>query len=510
MAAASRRIRPWHSLALCAVIIGLLYSLVFFTGQGDPTPTLGVDLQGGSRVTLTPLTADDWQPAPGTIEQARRGIEDRANAFGVGGAEVLRDGTNVIITVPGDDAAVARTLAQATVLHFRPVISQQVAGVPDEAAEQFGEAVGAERVRQARALLQSRDQQVQQVALTSLNCAANPLGGNDDPNLPLVTCDRSGTQTYLLGPAFLSVDRIQDVSVDPRADGSHQLVLDLDRTGEGIWSRYTMQHVGQQVAVVLDGTVLAAPPIQRPIPLGQPIRIAGQFGQAEADELATLLRSGPLPLSFTVSEAETVSATLGADVLRAVLIAGALGVAAVFVSCLAYYRLLGLLPILSLTLSALILYAVLVLAGRWIGVALDLAGVAGLLVAVILVADSFVILVERLKDEMRDGRTFSSAVPHGWVRARRTVMTAAAAVFVGAVVLYLIAVGPVRNFAFVLGASTVLAVLVSVLVTHPLVTAIANSRLGARPELLGLGSVHRADSDDSSAQLATAGKGAAT
>ena len=217
--------------------------------------------------------------------------------------------------------------------------------------------------------------------------------------------------------------------------------------------------------------------------------ISGQFSQAQAQNLAGVLRYGSLPLSFESSEAQTVSATLGLASLQAGLIAGGIGLLLVFVYCLIYYRVLGVLTILSLVLSGVIVFAVLVLLGRWIGFTLDLAGVAGFIVAIGITADSFVIFFERLKDEMREGRTFRSAVPRGWVRARRTILSADAVSFLASAVLYLLAVGQVKGFAFTLGLSTVLDLVVVFLVTHPLVALASSSRVFGSPALSGLGAV---------------------
>ncbi|MCA1673244.1 MAG: MMPL family transporter, partial [Actinobacteria bacterium] len=181
--------------------------------------------------------------------------------------------------------------------------------------------------------------------------------------------------------------------------------------------------------------------------------------------------------------------------------------AVVFAYCLFYYRALGVLTVLSLVLSGLIVYAVLVLLGRWIGFTLDLAGVAGFIVAIGITADSFVIFFERLKDEVRDGRTFRSAVPRAWVRARRTILSADAVSFLAAAVLYILAVGQVKGFAFTLGMSTVLDLVVVFLVTHPLVAMAAKSALLSRPALSGLGAAQRVGAAGRS-ELATAGKGA--
>jgi preprotein translocase subunit SecD len=559
------RFSPWRNLAVFVGVVAVLYSLVFFTGGGSPTPKLGIDLQGGTRVTLTARTVDGGPAPKESLDQARQIIEQRVNDIGVSGAEVILDGNNLIVTVPGEDGEQARTLGQTAKLYFRPVLGETPAGPAASPAEtpapgsnsptpspapvqppatsdapapvqpqqlqpppsdepvpppspspapvgetpvDSADPEAAEQIRQARARLQSQDPEVQQQALATLECAApNPLRGNDDPNLPLITCDQRSTAKYLLGPAFLSGEQIANASSGFNPDGTgYEVRLRFKPQGEDIWSQYTASNVGKQAAFTLDSEVVSAPRINGPIPPGQQTSIYGSFSQAEARNLAVALKYGSLPLSFQPSEAETVSATLGLASLRAGLLAGAIGLAVVFVYCLFYYRALGVLTILSLALSGLIVYGVLVLLGRWVGFTLDLAGVAGFIVAIGITADSFVIFFERLKDEVRDGRTFRSAVPRAWVRARRTILSADAVSFLAAAVLFVLAVGQVKGFAFTLGMSTVLDLVVVFLVTHPLVAMAAKSPLLSRPGVSGLGAAQRAGAH-ARAELATAGKG---
>ncbi|MGH3831127.1 MAG: protein translocase subunit SecD [Pseudonocardiaceae bacterium] len=527
MAPPAGRLRPWRNLATFAGIVVVLYSLVFFTGGGGPTPKLGIDLQGGTRVTLTARTVDGRPPSRESLDQARQIIEQRVNGIGVSGAEVVLDGVNLVITVPGANGDQARTLGQTAKLYFRTVISEQPAGasapgapvkapVPAPSPPPVGSAPAdsadpqvAAQIRQARTRLQSQDPAVQRQALAALNCAVrNPLRGNDDPRLPLVTCDQHHTAKYLLGPAFLSGEQIASASAGPNQSGTgYEVQLRFKRQGEDVWGKYTANNIGKQSAFTLDGDVVSAPQIEAAILPGQQTSITGSFTQAEAQNLANVLKYGSLPLSFQSSESQTVSATLGLASLRAGLIAGALGLVVVFVYCLFYYRALGVLTVLSLALSGLVVYAVLVLLGRWIGFTLDLAGVAGFIVAIGITADSFVILFERLKDEVRDGRTFRSAVPRAWVRARRTILSADAVSFLAAAVLYALAVGQVKGFAFTLGMSTVLDLVVVFLATHPLVAMASRSPLLSQPRLSGLGAAQRAGAAGRSA-LAAAAKGA--
>jgi preprotein translocase subunit SecD len=560
------RIRPWRHLAAFAGVVVALYALVFLTGDGRPVPKLGIDLQGGTRVTLTARTESGGEPPREQLLQAQSIIEQRVNGLGVSGAEVVLDGSNITITVPGEEGDQARSLGQTAQLRFREVIGGPVSAAPappadpnatpgappadaavtpDPDAPPAGEPAGqpqgaapsgasdapvvdadvapvafaqdaptptptptppppadapaarpadpvvAAAIDEARAARQSTDPQVQAQALAALDCAApDPLRGYDDPTLPLVSCNQEGIEKYVLGPSFLEGTQIDSAQASQNTQGVGW-VIDVTFKSEGaaIWGDYTSRNVGKNVAFVLDGEVVSAPTINGPI-FG-PTQITGQFSQEEAQALAGVLRYGSLPLSFESSEAQTVSATLGLASLQAGLIAGGIGLVLVFVYCLFYYRVLGVLTILSLVLSGLVVYAVLVLLGRWVGFTLDLAGVAGFIVAIGITADSFVIFFERLKDEVREGRTFRSAVPRAWVRARRTILSADAVSFLAAAVLYVLAVGQVKGFAFTLGLSTVLDLLVVFLVTHPLVALAANNRVFSSPSLSGLGAVAR-------------------
>jgi len=605
------RIRPWRYLASFVGVVVVLYSLVFFTGDGRSAPKLGIDLQGGTRVTLEARTESGSEPPREQLVQAQAIIEERVNGLGVTGGEVVLDGSSLTITVPGEEGEQARSLGQTAQLRFREVVGAvpidpalpgvvpapgaPAPGVPDPGAPTPADPVpadpapagepapvtpqpqgaadpgaGVERevvpaafsaplrdgtapaptpepsptapdatapdatapdatapapgsgtpegpadpelaaaIDAARETRQSTDPAVQQTAVVELDCAAqDPLRGYDDPTLPLVACGQDGTEKFVLGPTFLEGTQIENALAQPNQSGAgYAISLTFKSEGAAIWGEYTAQNVGERAAFVLDGEVVSAPTINGAI--YGPTEITGQFGQESAQQLAGVLKYGSLPLSFVSSEAQTVSATLGLASLQAGLIAGGVGLALVFVYCLFYYRVLGILTILSLVLSGVVVYAVLVLLGRWIGFTLDLAGVAGFIVAIGITADSFVIFFERLKDEMREGRSFRSAVPRGWVRARRTILTADAVSFLASAVLYLLAVGQVKGFAFTLGLSTVLDLVVVFLVTHPLVALASNSRVFSSPALSGLGSVARIGTENKRAAAAAgASKGA--
>ncbi|MEU5840548.1 protein translocase subunit SecD [Rhodococcus sp. NPDC047139] len=576
MAPSNGSVHPVRALALFGVILAALYALVFFTGDKSPTPKLGIDLQGGTRVTLTARTPDGSSPSPDSLRQAQQIIETRVNGLGVSGSEVIIDGDNLVITVPGEDSAQARTLGQTARLYIRPVIGGPIdasltaedlaeqsggtgepdAGLPAEPApEEVEPAPPAEApepqgrpfpaqdptaptdvpapaetteapapapendesltpqeqaaadIAAAKAARQSEDPAVQQQAALALDCsAADPLAGNDDPALPLVACSTDGAAIYLLGPSIIDGQQIEDATSGFNQQQSrYEVSLTFDSEGSTTWAQFTAANIGQQAAFVLDSKVVSAPVIQGATPAGSATSITGQFTNTQAAELANTLKYGSLPLSFVASEAETVSATLGLASLEAGLIAGAVGLFLVLLFCLVYYRMLGLLTALSLVLSGLAVYAIMVLLGRYIGFTLDLAGVAGLIIGIGMTADSFVVFFERIKDEIREGRSFRSAVPRGWARARRTILSGNAVSFIAAAVLYVLAVGQVRGFAFTLGLTTILDVVVVFLVTWPLVFLASKSKFWSRPSMNGLGAIQQV-ADERRFAAATAAK----
>ena len=352
----------------------------------------------------------------------------------------------------------------------------------------------AQRISDEKELRQSTDQQIQILALQfqATRCGEEDvLAGNDDPNLPLVTCSQDGNEVYLLDKSIISGEQIENASSGlDQQQGQYIVDVQFKSDATKIWADFTAANVGTQTAFVLDSKVVSAPEMREPIPGGR-TQISGQFTEQTARELANVLKYGSLPLSFESSEAETVSATLGLTSLRAGLIAGAVGIALVLLYSLLYYRMLGVLIALSLVASGAMVYAILVLLGRYIGYTLDLAGIAGLIIGIGMTADSFVVFFERIKDEIRDGRSFRSAVPRGWGRARKTILSGNAVTFLAAAVLYVLAVGQVKGFAFTLGLTTILDVVVVFLVTWPIVYIASKSPTMAKPRLNGLGAVQQ-------------------
>lgn len=326
----------------------------------------------------------------------------------------------------------------------------------------------------------------------ALTCAdLHPYLGLDDANKPLLACGKQGglQYMYVLDKTLIPGDQISSANSGVDQNGGGYVVnVNFNPKGYSTWESYTTANVGKQTAFTLDGEVLSAPSIRQPITTPT-TQVSGSFTQAETVSLANSLNYGALPLAFHLDKTDLVSAQVGLESLQAGLIAGGIGLLLVVIYCLIYYRLLGVITIASLFLSGIMIYAVMVLLGRWIQLSLDMPGIAGLIIAIGITADSFVVYFERLKDEVREGRTFRSAVPRGWERAKRTILSADAVTFLSAVILYLLAVGDVKGFAFTLGLSTVLDLVIVFLVTHPAVGLAADAKIFRSPKLSGLGAV---------------------
>lgn len=325
----------------------------------------------------------------------------------------------------------------------------------------------------------------------------------DDPAKPLVTCSDDGAEKYVLGPVVVNGDQIKDAAAGyrPLSNGqpSSTVEITLSFKSEGTKAyaeaskrMVTLETPRNQMAATLDSRVIVAPYFQAAILDGQ-ASISGQFTITSARDLANQLKFGALPLSFTLQTRDQISPTLGSEQLRMGLIAGVIGFALVFMYSLAQYRALGLVTVLSIVIAALLTYVAIAVLGWSHNFRLDMAGVTGLIVAIGVTADSFIVYFERIRDEVREGRPLRAAVDTGWRRARRTILAADGVNFLAAFVLYLLASSNVRGFAFTLGLTTLIDLLIVVLFTHPLVAILAGTKFfggghkwsGLDPERLG-------------------------
>lgn len=536
--AAVARPKPWRPLlSLLVIVIGLgVWALWPGTSH---VPRLGLDLQGGTQVILVPNQAEGSSDITDEqLQQTVEIIRQRVNGFGVAEADVAIQGSGndaaIVVSVPGvNQREIAEQLSQTALLDFRPVSTIVDPAIIDPAAAQqqdptnntnntnntkkkkkknnngaSGESSFAETTpspaadspspdtspaqdsaQDANTLLppvegEDANDPALEDALLNLDCTdpASRQGGKpDNPDKWIVTCDREGTAKYLLEPAFIKGTSITNASAELAQGGAGGWVVNLEFDGDGaqalseISNRLvSLPSPQNQFGIVLDGLVVSSPFFQQPINDGR-AQISGQFTADEAKNLAQVLKFGALPLTLDIASVETVTPTLGADYLKVGLIAGALGLGLVVVYLLFYYRALGMVAVVSLILAAIITYFVFVILGRQVGLALTLAGVAGAIVAIGITADSFVVYFERIRDEIREGRSLRAACDAGWARARSTILAADFVSFLAAVILYYLSVGAVRGFAFVLGLTTLIDVMVAFIFTRPMVSVLARS-----------------------------------
>ena len=322
----------------------------------------------------------------------------------------------------------------------------------------------------------------------------------NNAKLPFATCGDDGAQ-YILGPVEVEGSRITGATAglqtnsQGQTSNSWEVNLSFDGTGADQFGAVTSRLVNlpaprNQFAIVLDNVVISAPRTLSAITGGQ-AQITGNFTQETSQSLANQLRFGALPISFVVQTESSISATLGDEQLRRGLLAGLIGLGLVVLYSLLQYRALGLVTVASLTIAGAITYGLVLLLGWRQGLRLSLPSVAGLIVAIGITADSFIVYFERVRDEVREGRTLAAAVELAWARARRTILISDAVSFLAAVVLYLLAVGGVRGFAFTLGLTTIVDIVVVFLFTKPMVTLLSRTRFfGGGHRLSGFDAQH--------------------
>ena len=348
-----------------------------------------------------------------------------------------------------------------------------------------------------------------QTAFKNLDCSKTGAtkGGAADPAKFLVTCSTDGQLKYLLEPAAVQGTEISNAQAGIAQGGAGwEVNLTFTSAGAQQFADTTTKLAKQQppqnqFAITLDGLVQSAPRVNEPI-LGGSAVITGNFTPDDAKALANVLKYGSLPVTLVPSSVEQISPTLGEDQLRAGILAGLLGLLLVVVYLVIYYRALGLVAVASLLVAAAITYALFVILGRQLGFTLSLAGVAGAIVAIGITADSFIVYFERIRDEIREGRSLRAAGDAGWIRARKTILAADFVSLLAAVVLYFMSVGSVRGFAFTLGLTTLVDILVAFMFTRPLVsllmrtdwftsgkpwTGLSPDRLGVKTEVVPVG-----------------------
>ncbi|MBU6147350.1 MAG: protein translocase subunit SecD [Actinomycetales bacterium] len=498
------RSHPWRPLLALLIVTSGLVAWALWPGT-SPFPRLGLDLRGGTQVILlpTPVPGQEGALGPEQLQQTVEIIRQRVDGFGVAEAEVTVQGAgenaSIVVAVPGvNQQRIAESLKQTALLDFRPVL-EVTGGAPQAPvtppATLGPQAPGASPSPTAPA--PSADEvpitadtaEELQPLFGTLNCldpAVRQGGVPADPTKYALTCAKDGSAQYLLEPAFITGTEVTDAAAQlpQQGVGGWVVTLDFDSAGsrklsEASTRLYANPPPRNQFAIVLDGLVVSSPYFREPI-IGGSAQIDGDFTVESAKELAQVLKYGALPVTLEIAEVTTVSATLGEDQLRAGLLAGGLGLLLVAIYLIAYYRVLGTVAVLSLLTAGILTYAAIVVLSRTLGFTLTLAGVAGVIVAIGITADSFVVYFERIRDEVREGKSLRVAADVGWLRARRTLLAADFVSLLAAGVLYVLSVGSVRGFAFTLGLTTIVDVIVAFMFSRPLTALLVRRRIFER------------------------------
>ena len=497
---------------MTGVLFGINALGVYVFKQSSWTPELALDLQGGTQIILSAETEDGAAPTQEQLDQAAAIIRQRVDASGVAEADITTEGgRNIVVQIPGEaDEQTRQRIQSSAQLEFRPVLYTTAAST-----EFVGEDGNSTPYPSPDPSLNAEP--------TAEPTDASDLSSKAPKDEPVIACSPDDTAKFILGPAELDGRAITDATAgrDPR---SGAWIVQLTMNGDGadafgqVSTRLNQNRIDglsprDQFAFVLDGEVISAPRMNGVILDGRP-SISGSFTQESATTLADQLKFGALPLSVEVQSSDTISATLGTQQLQIGLIAGLIGLALVAVYSLLSYRALGTVIIASIAVMAVLTYIVICILAWRIGFRLSLAGVAGLIVSIGFTADSFIVYFERIRDELRDGKSITGAVEDGWGRAKRTIYISKSINVLAAVVLYILADSTVKGFAFTLGLTTVIDVLIFVIFTHPVMQLLARTRFfggghklsGLDPEALG--AVYRSRSQYREVATASAGRGA--
>lgn len=516
MATTSRKhTHPLRTLVILALVIVGLFTVMAVNNIW--TPKLGLDLRGGSTITLTASNVSgEGSVDPASLELARTIIQQRIDGYGVGESEVTTSGDRqIVVSVPNvqkDD--LVRLVGTTAQLYFRQVFKEEAStggspaptssasAAPQESASPSATATGSGNKRPLPQLPTPQPSPRPTVAATPAPTMDEMLAytpsdrdttefdafecGQKSPtpdviDQPLITCDQTNSYKYLLGPALISGQHVTRAQAAvPQNSVSYVVTLQFDTQGAADFETVTGHLAGQtspenQFGIVLDGTVISAPSVSKAIPGGQ-AQIEGSFTQKTATDLANVLSYGALPLSFEISSVENVSAKLGSDQLQAGVIAGLIGLGLVLLYSILYYRGLALVVSLSLVVAGLLTWSMIVLLGASMGFALNLPGIAGVIVAIGVTADSFIIYFERIRDEVREGRSLRTAIETGWVRSRKTIVVADSVSLLSALVLFVLAIGAVKGFAFTLGLTTLIDLAVVFFFTKPMMTLLGRTK----------------------------------
>ncbi|MGI8791798.1 MAG: protein translocase subunit SecD [Acidimicrobiales bacterium] len=489
-----KRTRPVSLIVILFVAFGGLAATLW----AGWSPALGLDLQGGASVVLQP----DRKVANDVLEQSIEIIRSRVDALGVAEPDISRLGDTIVVQLPGvkDQERALSIVGQTAELRFRPVLAELPPEDPTLAPTTTtapGDDPAASDESTTTTTAAASPTTTQLLTETTVPAGTSPRE-EDQPESEVILpeYDKSGevAKRFQLGPALLTGRAVDTASARAPQGIGGEWQVDVEFTGSGstefnnvaaLCFDGTPQCPSRRLAIVLDGVVKSAPAIQARDFAGR-AQITGNFSESEAKDLALVLRFGSLPVQLEPQAVRTVSATLGHDSLRAGIIAGIGGLILVLLYIIFYYRALGLVVVLGLTVWASLEWVIISALGENYGLALSLAGAVGIIVSVGITSDSYIVYFERLKDEIRSGKTIRSAVDRGFAHAFRTIRTADISSLIGAGLLYWLTVGPVRGFALFLGLSTLLDLVVAYFFTRPVVALLTRNSFFTEAKHVGI------------------------
>ena len=486
-------------LVTCAGLIGIGVA----TNQPGAafTPELALDLQGGTSIILSPTVAEGETVSTEQLNQAVGIIRQRVDSTGVSESTITTSGNaNIVVEIPGTPSETTLQLIKSSAkLEFRAVLlasagtAAQVGGDVSATASPSASATPSQPATQP-SVAPTNGSDLNWITpelrrqFDAFDCSTQfrAPGQVDDMKAPLITCDTGRFQKYILGPVELDGTNISDATAGTittqTGASTNEWAVNLVFDGEGtsIFSAVTsrlfpLETPRNQFAVTLDGYVITDPAAKAVITNGE-AQITGGFTKESSQSLADQLKYGSLPIGFEVQSQENISATLGSESLRSGLLAGLIGLLLVVIYSMFQYRALAIVTVGSLLVAAVLTYLLIALLSWRQGYRLSLSGVAGLIVAIGITADSFIVYFERVRDELRDGRSLSTAVDAAWTRAIRTILVSDAVSLLAAVVLFSLTVGSVKGFAFTLGLTTLVDLAVVVLFTHPILQVLAQRK----------------------------------
>jgi preprotein translocase subunit SecD len=468
-------------------------------------PSLGLDLQGGASVTMTPVGEVD----PAALTVAVDIIRQRVDSLGVAEPEIIRQGNTIVVNLPGvkDQQQALDTIGRTGAVEMRPVL--KIAENPESTTTTTVVGGPTTTVKGATTTTlkpesttlpppaggvgSSRTAAVTTTTVPAATEAIDPTTGLPDGQTILP--GRKDGLIYLLGPADATGEVFSNDSSAQVDAGAWVVVAKLrsGAAGADVWNALSTKCFAggadcptKAIAIILDGEVISAPTVQTPTFDNGSVQISGSFSETEAQDLARVLQFGAVPVKFDTPTVQTVSASLGEDSLRAAVLSGLIGVLLVLLFLLFYYRLLAIVVVGGLTVSGLLLWSVISWLSKTNGLALTLSGAAGIIVSIGVTVDSYVVFFEKLKDDVQQGRTLRNSAARGFDRAWRTILAADTVSLIGAVVLWWLTVGSVRGFAFFLGLSTMADMIVSYFFTRPAVLLLAKTKLFNRGRVLGV------------------------